>query len=212
MTSSASSSSARTRPGWIARVRAVCAGPDEAAAAHDVGVHAPGLERRREHAYIELADPLEAAEMCDRALERADPAPEIARLELVVGLGERRQAAPEPVEDRTVEQVVELLGAAPLERPGGSLGLCAAPERAVRGGERADDDALATAMEVDVPLRLGRAGVRGRAKLADQPHLLERRGQLGARRAATRRDRAGRAPPRRSVAGVPSGSTTAAVP
>ncbi len=36
-------------------------------------------------------------------------------------------------------------------------------------------------MEVDVPLRLGRAGVRGRAKLADQPHLLERGGKLGAR-------------------------------
>ena len=64
-------------------------------------------------------------------LERADPATQVAGGELVVGLGELREPMPEPVEGGSVEQVVELLLAAALERLRGALGQGAAAERTV---------------------------------------------------------------------------------
>ena len=89
---------------------------------------------------------------------------------------------PEAVERRPVEQVVELLGRAALQRLRGTLCLGPAPERPVAGGQPADDDALAAPVQVDVALRLRASGCSRRPQLPDQPDLLECGGELRAGR------------------------------
>src|SRR4029079_18631171 len=78
------------------------------------------------------------------------------------------------------EQPVELALRAARERAGRTARRRAAPQRAVPGGDAAEHDPAAAALEVDVLLRARRPRVRGRPEPADQPHLLDRGRELGA--------------------------------
>ena len=70
-----------------------------------------------------------------------------------------------------IRRVVDL---EPVERPRRELGAPLAAERPERPRLRHDPPALVPPLEIDVPLRPGRARVRRRAQLPEKPELLER--------------------------------------
>ena len=98
-------------------------------------------------------------------------------------VGEVGEPLVEPLQRRAVEQVVELLLRAAAERARGALGVRPPPQRPVRRRQPAHDDLLPAPPQVDVALGRRLARVGRRAQLADQPHLLERGGELRAEHA-----------------------------
>src|SRR5262249_12587901 len=77
-----------------------------------------------------------------------------------------------------VEQVRELGIRAAAQGAGSAFGVRAPAQGAVRGRRLRHDDVVAAPREVDVPLGLWAPGVCRWTQLADQAHLVQRRGEL----------------------------------
>ena len=141
-------------------------------------------------------------------LEGLDPVSQPGRLLVAQALGEIREPCSEPRQRAALVEPLELLRGARGERARCQGGPATARDRPERARLLRDHEVLAPPPQVQPVLRPAPARVGRWLELADQPHLLERRLELGAEDAPLDPRRARAVRPRPTVAGDRCGNTS----
>jgi hypothetical protein len=84
----------------------------DSAGADEEGLPPARLSGRRDHAHLQLAQPLEPAQALDDVLEGLDPVSEACRLLVAKVVGEMVEPRPKARQRTAVEETIELVGGA----------------------------------------------------------------------------------------------------